>query len=132
MKGSVNHFEIHVARPDVTIPFYKELLGYFEWQVLAEWPGGLGIGDGNVSLWFFGTEAGRPAQPYDRDGVGLGHFGIHVESAEAVRTFVSEFMEPRAIAPQFDTPRARPDFRESYFQVMFLDPEGLAVEVFHA
>jgi hypothetical protein len=81
MKGSANHFEIHVARPEVTIPFYKELLGYFEWQILAEWPGGLGIGDGNVSLWFFGTPSDRPPQPYDRDGVGLGHFGIHVASA---------------------------------------------------
>jgi hypothetical protein len=45
---------------------------------------------------------------------------------------VREFMQPRNIEPQFETPQARPDFRESYYQVMFVDPEGLAVEVFHA
>ena len=34
-------------------------------------------------------------------------------------------MQPRGIAPQFETPRARPDFGPSYYQVMFVDPEGL-------
>ena len=32
----------------------------------------------------------------------------------------------------FETPRARPDFSQTYYQVMFVDPEGLAIEVYHA
>ncbi|MDA0364953.1 MAG: hypothetical protein O2843_03680 [Chloroflexi bacterium] len=43
-----------------------------------------------------------------------------------------EYMEPHGIAPQFETPRARSDFGGKYYQVMFVDPEGLALEVYHA
>ena len=41
-------------------------------------------------------------------------------------------MKPKGIAAAFDTPRARADFGGKYYQVMFVDPEGLAVEVFTA
>jgi len=135
MKGTANHFEIHVSKPDVTIPFYKDLLGYFEWQVIAEWPGGCGVGDGNVSFWFFATQDDHRQHPFDRDATGLNHIGIHVDSKEAVDAFVREYMQPRGIKAEFETPRARPEFNllsGAYYQVMFVDPEGLAVEVFHA
>lgn len=132
MKGTANHIEVHVSKPDETIPFYKDLLTYFEWQTISEWPGGLGIGDGNLSLWFFATPDEHRAQSFDRDATGHSHFGIRVDSADAVKTFVSEYMQPRGIGPQFDTPRARPDFGPTYYQVMFVDPEGFAIEVFHS
>jgi len=48
---------------------------------------------------------------------------------------VREYMQPRGIKAEFETPRARPEFNllsGAYYQVMFVDPEGLAVEVFHA
>jgi catechol 2,3-dioxygenase-like lactoylglutathione lyase family enzyme len=132
VKGRANHFEIHVSKPDETIPFYKDLLGYFEWKTLSEWPGGLGIGGDGVSFWLFATPEEHRKHAFDRDATGLSHIGIHVDSAEAVDTFVREFMQPRGIQPQFDTPRARTDFGPTYYQVMFVDPEGLAIEVFHA
>lgn len=130
MKGTANHLELHVSKPDVTLAFYKALLGYFEWQIAGEWPGGLGMSDGSVSLWFFATPEGHERAEFDRDATGLSHLGIHVESAEAVDTFVREYLQPNGIEPQFETPRARPDFNERYYQVMFVDPEGLAIEVF--
>ena len=39
-------------------------------------------------------------------------------------------VQSNGIEAQFETPRARTDFGPSYYQVMFVDPEGLAVEVF--
>jgi catechol 2,3-dioxygenase-like lactoylglutathione lyase family enzyme len=132
MKGTVNHLEIHVSKPDETIPFYKDLLTYFEWQVVSEWPGGLGIGDGTVSLWFFPTPEEHQQPAFERDATGMSHFGIRVESRDDVETFVRDYLGPRGIAPQFDTPRAREDFGPTYYQVMFVDPEGLAIEVFTA
>ena len=98
---------------------------------MAEWPGGLGIGDGNVSLWFFPTPDDHRQHDFDRDSTGLSHYGIHVDNKEAVDTFVREYMQPHGIEPQFETPRARGLWRK-YYQVMFVDPEGLAVEVFTA
>ena len=90
MKGKANHFEIHVAKPDETVPFYRELLQYFEWNVLDEWPGGLGISDGGVSLWLMTTPAEHANNAFDRDATGLSHFGIHLGSREGVDTFVEE------------------------------------------
>jgi catechol 2,3-dioxygenase-like lactoylglutathione lyase family enzyme len=132
MKGRANHIELHMAKPDETLPFYKDLLGYFEWPIMGEWPGGLGMGDNTFSIWFFPTDEAHASTPFTRDGHGIGHFGIHVESKEDVDTFVSEFLRPRGIPAQFDTPRAREDFGPTYYQVMFLDPEGLAIEVYHS
>lgn len=132
MKGVANHLELHVTNPDVTIPFYRDLLTYLEWTVVSERPGMLGIGDGNLSLWFYGTPDEHREHAFDRDATGLSHLGIRVDSAEAVDSFVREYMRPKGIEPQFDTPRARPDFGSGYYQVMFVDPDGLAIEVYTA
>ena len=131
MSGMASHVEFHASKPDETLPFYRELLGYFGWTVAGEWPGGLGMGDGQVSLWFTATPEGHRT-PLDRDATGAGHVGIKVDSRADVDTFVREYLEAHAIAPQFETPRAREDFGPTYYQVMFLDPEGMPVEVFTA
>ena len=39
---------------------------------------------------------------------------------------------PRNPSPAQTSSRAREEFSPTYYQVMFLDPEGLAIEVFHA
>jgi catechol 2,3-dioxygenase-like lactoylglutathione lyase family enzyme len=130
VKGTLNHVELHAAQPDVTIPFYKDFLSYFEWNVIAEWPGGLGMGDGHASLWFFPTSDAHKATAFNRDATGIGHIGIHVSSKDDVDAFYNDYMKPKGIQAQFETPRAREDFGGKYYQVMFVDPEGLAVEVF--
>jgi len=132
VKGRANHVELHIAKPDETIPFYKDLLGYFEWPIMAEWPGGLGMGDNNFSLWFLTTPEEYAKTPFNRDGNGISHFGIHVQSRQDVDTFVTEYLQPHGIRPQFGTPRAREDFGPDYYQVMFVDPEGLAIEVYRS
>jgi catechol 2,3-dioxygenase-like lactoylglutathione lyase family enzyme len=131
LKGVANHIELHAAKPEETLPFYKDLLGYFEWPVVAEWPGGLGMGSRQFSLWFFATSDEHKGAPFNRDATGIGHLGIHVDSAADVDRFVEEYLKPRGIATQFDTPRKREDFNPTYYQVMFLDPEGLAIEVYN-
>lgn len=131
MKGRVNHIELHMAKPAETLPFYKELLGYFEWPVMGEWPNMLGMGDHSFSIWLLPSAPEHASTALNRDAAGIGHIGIHVDSKEDVDSFVREFMQPRGIVPQFDTPRAREDFGPTYYQVMFLDPEGLAIEVYH-
>jgi hypothetical protein len=99
-------------------------------QTLYEGDGMLGIGDGHISLWFLPPQGEKKA--IDRDTGGMNHLGIHVDSAAEVDEFYRDFMQPRGIEAAFDTPRARPEFGASYYQVMFVDPEGLAIEVFHA
>jgi catechol 2,3-dioxygenase-like lactoylglutathione lyase family enzyme len=130
VKGSLNHIELHSADIDATKVFYKEMLGFFDWKVQMEFPGGFGMADGNgTSLWWFATQDPHKATALNRDATGIGHIGIHVDSREDVDAFYNDYMTPKGIEAQFDTPRAREEWGK-YYQVMFVDPEGLAVEVF--
>jgi catechol 2,3-dioxygenase-like lactoylglutathione lyase family enzyme len=131
VKAAANHFEVRVAKPAETFAFYRELLGYLGWEVLYEAPEMLGMGDGNVSLWFGPTPEDHRRNAFDRDATGLNHIGLHVDGKDDVDAFVRDYLQPHGIWPQFDTPRARPEFGPTYYQVMFVDPEGLALEVFH-
>jgi catechol 2,3-dioxygenase-like lactoylglutathione lyase family enzyme len=128
VKGSFQHVQFNVAHPATSLPFYKDLLTYLEMQVVLDETDMLGVSDGNVSFWFLPAEKDHV---YDRDGAGMNHLGIGVASKGDVDGFYSGFMKPRGIAAQWETPRARPEFG-NYYQVMFEDPEGLAIEVFHA
>lgn len=128
MKGRFDHVQYGAANE--TLQFYRDLAAFFEMQTLMDSPNFMGIGDGNSSFWVGGVADDKKAHVYDRDAAGLNHIGIKVSSAEEVQTFQRDFMQPRGIEPQFDTPRARTDFGPSYYQVMFVDPEGLAIEVF--
>ena len=58
--------------------------------------------------------------------------GRKVESAAHVDQFINEFMQPRGVPAAFETPKQRSDFGPTYYQVMFVDPQGLAIEVFCA
>lgn len=128
MKGSFQHVQFNVANPATSIPFYKDLLTYLEMNVVYEADGALGVSDGHTSFWFFPTGV---EHIYNRDGAGMNHLGLAVDSNEDVDRFYSEFMQPRGLEAQWETPRTRDEFG-SYYQVMFEDPEGLAIEVFHA
>src|SRR4051794_34675460 len=105
--GTLNHIELRCARPNATIPFYKDFLSYFDWQVIAEFDGGIGMGDGNTSLWFFPPPEENRQHEFDRESTGIRHFGIHVHSKEDVDKFYQQFMQPRGVEAQFETPRAR-------------------------
>jgi catechol 2,3-dioxygenase-like lactoylglutathione lyase family enzyme len=129
VKGTLNHIQYNIVS-EKTKPFYKDLLGYFGMNVLYEDDNMLGVGDGHVSLWFLAPQGDQ--KPIERDAGGMNHLGIHVDSAAEVDEFQRDFMKPRGIEALFETPRARPEFGGSYYQVMFVDPEGLAIEVFHA
>jgi len=115
-------------KPNRSIPFYKGLFEYFGYKVIFENEGFLGLGNGDHSVWFLKTVPEFASIPYNRDGTGLNHFGIHVESKEDVDKFHKEFMKPRNIKPEFGTPKEGPEFG-TYYQVMFLGPDNIALEV---
>ncbi len=130
MKGSFNHIQYNIVSSEKTLSLFRDLRAYFEMETMYDDNGVLGIGDGHMSVWLMPPLDGK--KTWDRDGPGLNHLGIYVDSREAVDRFHNEFMKPRAIEAAFDTPRARPEFSPNYYQVMFVDPEGLAIEVFTA
>lgn len=128
MNISKKHFQINISNPAVTIPFYKKLLSYFDYKVIHEDENFVGMGSSIDSFWFMKVGAENSTSKLNRDAVGLNHFAFHVETRADVDKFYEEFMKPNNIKAEFETPRDRPDFG-AYYQVMFLDPEGLALEV---
>ena len=119
-------FNIHPRN----LPFYKQLLTFAGWPVLAENPTMLGLGqDVFTSLWFMG-EAKEVLNDYD--GPGMNHFGLHVQSQGEVDQMVA-YLRERNIELLFDTPRHRPEFcidsEHTYYQVMFESPDRILFEV---
>jgi catechol 2,3-dioxygenase-like lactoylglutathione lyase family enzyme len=132
VKGVFEHIQYNVSKPAETQSFYRDLLAYFEMQTLHDGDGMLGMSDGHIGIWLLPTPEASRALGLNRDAGGLNHIGIHVDSAADVDRFETEFMKPRGIQAAFETPRARPEFGPTYYQVMFVDPDGVAIEVFHA
>lgn len=128
MKATLKHSQINVSDPKKSFPFYKELLEYFGYKVIYEDETIFGIGNKEHSLWFVKTDKKFFKHNYHRDRTGLNHLGFGVDKKEDVDKFYEEFMKPRNIKPEFETPRERPEFGE-YYQIMFLDPDGIGLEV---
>ncbi|HEY7467189.1 MAG TPA: VOC family protein [Dehalococcoidia bacterium] len=131
MKGTIEHVGINVSGPPVAA-FYQEMLGYFEWNVVAEGEGWSGLTDGHVSMWITPPQA---ESEYNRDAVGLNHLGLHVDTVADVDKFTAEFLKPHGVEPILDSPRVLPGSESRpgiYYQVLFTDPDGQLIEVFHS
>ena len=132
MGATFNHLQFNVGKPESSLGFYKDLFTFLGIEIVAEHHDELvGASDGSTTYYFYRTDEDKRDHVYNRDGTGLNHIGLHVDSDAEVDRFIAEFMKPRGIEPEWGTPRTRPDYGHPYYQVMFADPEGLAIEVFH-
>jgi hypothetical protein len=132
VKATLEHVGINVSGPPVAT-FYKEMLtGYFDWNVVAEGEGWVGLTDGHTSIWITPPQS---QQDYDRDSIGLNHMGLHLDTVAEVDKFTAEFLKPRGVEPILDSPRVLPGSESRpgiYYQVLFTDPDGQLIEVFHS
>jgi catechol 2,3-dioxygenase-like lactoylglutathione lyase family enzyme len=133
MPGRLDHLQINVGKPATSLAFYKDMFSFLGVTIAMEhgppWET-LGVTDGHTTWYFYRTDEDKRDHPYDRDATGLNHISILVERKEDVDRFIEGFMTPHDIAPQWDTPRVRDDYGGNYYQVMFADPEGVAIEVY--
>jgi catechol 2,3-dioxygenase-like lactoylglutathione lyase family enzyme len=133
MAPRFEHLQFNVGKPATSLGFYKDLFSALGFQIVAEhgapWEM-VGVSDGYTTYYFYRTDEDKRDHPYNRDGTGLNHIGLRVETKAEVDRFIEEFMRPRGMEPEWGTPRTREDYGGNYYQVMFADPEGLAIEVF--
>jgi hypothetical protein len=128
MQTSLAHLQVNI-QPD-NLLFYRDLFAFLGWNTLYDADGTLGTGGQNgASLWFI-TEANNAANDYD--GPGVNHIGISASSQADVDA-TAAYLNDKAIAALFDTPRHRPEFSanesETYYQVMFESPDRVLFEV---
>jgi catechol 2,3-dioxygenase-like lactoylglutathione lyase family enzyme len=116
MKASLYHVQLNVSRP--SIAFYKDLLTYLGYTLMAEQPDMFGATNGTTDLWIMQT-------------TGINHLAFRVESRPHVDRFTREFLDARAILTLYGAPRDYPEYRPGYYAVFFEDPDRLKLEVAH-
>jgi catechol 2,3-dioxygenase-like lactoylglutathione lyase family enzyme len=131
VKASVYHLQINVRDAAVSVPFYRELLGYLEYRVMVGTPELLGMSNGTTDFWIIGTPSERrDARPH-RKNAGLNHVAFRVAARADVDRFHDEFLKPRAIPVLYGGPRDYPEYRPGYYATFFEDPDRLKLEVVH-
>ncbi len=96
MKASFEHIGLNVSGAN-TMSFYKEMLAFLEFNVVAEGEGWAGLSDGKLSIWI--TPAQAQENEYNRDAVGLNHLGLHLGSVAEVDQFAAEYLKPHSVTP---------------------------------
>jgi glyoxylase I family protein len=132
VRAQVYHLQINVRDPAVSLPFYRELLGYLEYRTVydSETMAGFSTGAG-ADIWVMGTDAAHVGHGFHRKRPGLNHLALRVEQRADVDRFRGEFMTPRRLRSLYDTPREFPEYRPGYYAVFFEDPDRLKLEVVH-
>jgi catechol 2,3-dioxygenase-like lactoylglutathione lyase family enzyme len=131
MQASVYHVQLNVADAAVSLPFYRALLGYFDYRVMVEEAGMLGMSNGTTDFWLAGTDGRHASRRFHRKAPGLNHVAFRVTRRDDVDRFVEEFLAARGIATLYGGPREYPEYRPGYYAVFFEDPDRLKLEVLH-
>ena len=129
MDSKLGHIQINVKAEN--LGFYKDLLGFLEWQTYLDEPNMFGAGDKNgASVWF--VAEGTKDSANDYDGRGMNHLAFGVSSTADVDAAVG-YLREKGVSALFETPRHRPDFAmgpdQTYYQVMFESPDKVLFEV---
>jgi catechol 2,3-dioxygenase-like lactoylglutathione lyase family enzyme len=129
MKTSLYHIQINIADAKKSIPFYKDLFGYFEYNIIDQSESHLGVSNGTTDFWFIETEESFKTSTFHRKNTGLNHVAFQVENRVDVDTFVEEFLKPKNITPLYNSPKEYPEYTENYYTVFFEDPDRVKIEV---
>ena len=129
MKASVYHLQINVRDAAGSVPFYRALLGYFEYREVMATADLLGMSNGTTDFWIVGTAPERAATRPHRKNPGLNHVAFRVDARADVDRFHDEFLRPRAIPILYGGPCDYPEYRPGYYATFFEDPDRLKLEV---
>jgi catechol 2,3-dioxygenase-like lactoylglutathione lyase family enzyme len=131
VKARVYHVQVNLRDAAVSLPFWKALLGYLEYQLVHEERDVAGYSNGTTDLWLIGIDPAHAGAGFHRKRVGLNHLAFRVERREDVDRFRREFLDARGVPTLYDTPRAFPEYSPGYYAVFFEDPDRIKLEVVH-
>jgi glyoxylase I family protein len=131
MKASVYHVQLNVTDAAVSLPFYRDLLGYLEYRVLLATADLLGMSNGTTDFWILQTPGERLDARFHRKNPGLNHVAFRVGSRDDVDRFHDDFLKRTAAAVLYGGPKDYPEYRPGYYAVFFEDPDRLKLEVAH-
>lgn len=129
----IHHVDLVVSDLDRSLAFYAALLRPLGWHgVAASVVGERGetihyhYGPGS-SIGLRQAPGAAAGPPVDRYAVGMHHLCLEAASRDAVDETADRL---RALgATVTDGPREFPEYRQGYYALFFLDPDGLKLEV---
>jgi catechol 2,3-dioxygenase-like lactoylglutathione lyase family enzyme len=127
MNATVYHVQLNVCRD--SIPFYKALLMYLGYRLMAEQEDMFGATNGATDLWITQTDARYATRGFHRKAAGINHIAFRVTTPADVDRFVREFLAARTLPTLYGGPREYPEYRPGYYAVFFEDPDRLKLEV---
>jgi catechol 2,3-dioxygenase-like lactoylglutathione lyase family enzyme len=98
MKASVYHVQLNVRDAGVSVPFYRELLGYLEYRVMVGRDDVLGMGNGTTDVWIVAAGGDRVGARLHRKNPGLNHVAFRVGQRTDGDRFHDELLRARGIA----------------------------------
>lgn len=129
MKARVYHLQLNVSDKNVSFPFYKDLLEYFDYKVISSGKSWLGLSNSTTDFWLIPAPAKYKTPKFHRKHTGLNHLAFMVSSKAAVDKFTYEFLKPRKISTLYYTPKLFPEYTSDYYAVFFEDPDRIKLEV---
>jgi catechol 2,3-dioxygenase-like lactoylglutathione lyase family enzyme len=131
VRAQLYHLQVNVRDAGRSLPFYKALLGYLEYQTVYDTDSMAGFSGPGADIWVGAAAPEHAGSGFHRKRVGLNHLAFRVARREDVDRFRSEFMAPRRLVALYGTPREFPEYRPGYYAVFFEDPDRLKLEVVH-
>ena len=131
MKARLYHVQVNLRDAAVSLPFWKALLGYLEYQLVHEERDVAGYSNGTTDLWLMATDPAHAGAGFHRKRAGVNHMAFRVERREDVDRFCREFLDTRGVPTLYDTPRDFPEYSPGYYAVFFEDPDRIKLEVVH-
>ena len=127
MKASLYHIQLNVSDSKKSLPFYRDLLTYFEYEIIDESDEHIGASNNTTDFWILQAE--HKDNVFHRKNAGVNHIAFKVASKEEVDQFCKEFLAPRNITTLYDSPKPFTEYSEDYYAVFFEDPDRLKIEV---
>lgn len=99
--------------------FYAKALAPIKYAMLAEFPGGIGFGEGKPDFWIDGRPHDKAIDP------------VHIAFRASSRSQVKAFYDAAIAAGGKDNgaPGVRAHYHENYYGAFVLDPDGHNIEV---
>ncbi len=131
MNSPIAHIQINVSSKAAQ-QFYKDLLTYLKYDLIAEFDQGFGMQKGGFGLWVTLADPKYLEHKFHRKNVGINHMAFMVENKEAVDEFCEKFLKQKNIQVLYDSPKTYPEYTPDYYAVFFEDLDRIKLEVvFH-
>ncbi len=129
MKTHLYHVQLNVSDASKSLPFYKDFFNYFDYKVIDESNGHVGVSNGTTDFWIMETGKENKSNGFHRKNTGINHLAFAVDTKESVDEFCEVFLKMRGIPTLYETPKLFPEYAEGYYAVYFEDPDRVKLEV---